>query len=305
MIAKTDFYGYEKYTIASDRLSVEVMTLGATVTSIKLDGKEFAMGFKTPKEYQDCPNYVGCIVGRYANRIAKSRFTLNGQEYILPANEGENQLHGGPYALNSRVWKAQPVGENSVIFAIDSPMMDNGYPGNLSASVTYTVIEDKLRIDFDADSDADTLYAPTTHLYFTVGGPGRALDTTLWMNASTYLAVDEELIPVGDPVAVSGAHDFRTAHKIGQDFDTFFVLDGEGKAAVCEKGGARMTIATDMPGLQLYTGQGLPQSLGAYCGFALEPAIHPNSPNRPDFPSPVLKRGDHYHKYIDYTFELL
>ena len=304
MITKTDFYGYEKYTIASDRLSVEVMTLGATVTSIKLDGKEFAMGLKTPKEYQDCPNYVGCIVGRYANRIAKSRFTLNGQEYVLPANEGQNQLHGGPHAFNSRVWKAQPVGENSVIFAIDSPMMDNGYPGNLSASVTYTVNGDQLRIDFDADSDADTIYAPTTHLYFTVGGAGRSLDTSLWMNASTYIAVDEELIPVGDPVAVSGAHDFRTAHKIGQDFDTF-LLDGEGKAAVCEKDGARMTIATDMPGLQLYTGQGLPENLGAYCGFALEPAIHPNSPNRPDFPSPVLKRGDHYHKYIDYTFELI
>ncbi len=305
MITKTDFYGYEKYTLASDRLSVEIMTLGAVMLSIKLDGREMGVGLSTPKEYQECPNYLGAIVGRYANRIAKSRFTLNGKEYVVASNEGDNQLHGGPHAFDKRVWKAQPVGQNSLVLGITSPAGDNGYPGNLSASVTYTVINDTLRIDFDADTDADTLYAPTTHMYFDIGGGGGALDTVLWMNASTYLQVDEELIPVGDPVPVSGAHDFRTPHVIGQDFDTFFILDGEGKAATCELRGARMTLATDMPGLQLYTGQGLAENIGAYRGFAIEPAIHPNSPNRPDFPSPVLKQGEHYHKYINYTFELV
>ena len=179
MIQKSDFFGYDSYTISSERLSVRVMTLGATVIDFRFDGRPVALRFETAQEYLDSDAYLGAIVGRYANRIGGARFTLNGKTYELPANEGKNQLHGGKNSYDRRIWDAEVCGDSAVRFRLFSPDGDNGYPGNLSIAVTYTVAGDRMRIDFEGDCDADTYFAPTTHLYFNLGGAPTVLDTRL------------------------------------------------------------------------------------------------------------------------------
>ena len=182
MIQKSDFFGYDSFTISSERLSVRVMTLGATVIDFRFDGRPVALRFETAQEYLDSDAYLGAIVGRYANRIGGARFTLNGKTYELPANEGKNQLHGGKNSYDRRIWDAEVCGDSAVRFRLFSPDGDNGYPGNLSIAVTYTVAGDRMRIDFEGDCDADTYFAPTTHLYFNLGGAPTVLDTRLWIN---------------------------------------------------------------------------------------------------------------------------
>ena len=304
MITKEKFGNYDKYEISKGDLAVTVTTLGATCISIKFKGKELALTHKTADEYLNGDGFIGAIVGRYANRIKDAKFTLNGKEYILPANEGKNQLHGGPNAFDKRTFKAEEIGDNAVKFTYFSPDGENGYPGNLTAVFTYTVENDAFKIDFEGDTDADTVYAPTTHLYFNLAGGGSILDHEARVLADEYVAVDDESIPT-EIKPVDEYFDFRKTRKIKSFIDHSYVLNKSEGDKVCEVSydGVKMTLEADAPGVQFYTGKFLSGEYKAFEGFAFEPGLYPNSPNRDDFPNATLKAGEHYHKYARFSFE--
>ena len=302
MIKTEDFYGYKEYIIDSGLLRVRVTELGATVTGIELAGRQLLLRYDRPEGYLEGGAYIGALVGRYANRIGGAAFTLNGRRYALAKNEGENQLHGGPNAFDKRRWKGEILDENRVRFSIFSPDGDNGFPGNLTAAVTYSVLGGTLRLDFEGESDADTLFAPTTHMYFNLDGAESVLGTWLQMNCSGWLEVDEELIPTGRICPAAGEFDFSSTRPLERDYDHCFILSDR-NACTAAAGGVQMSVETDYPALQLYTGGGLGAPFGKNRGFAVEPEFYPDSPNHPEFPSPVLKAGEHFHKYVEYCFK--
>lgn len=300
MIKQSDFDGYKLYTLSSDELEVCVTELGATVTKLCFKGRCVSLGYDTAAEYLAGGAYLGAIVGRFANRIGGGGFELGGRRYELVKNENGNTLHGAD-AFNARRWQSEIVGE-SVRFTLFSPDGDKGFPGDLRAAVTYTVKGGALRLDFEGDAEADTVYAPTTHMYFNLDGSADIRGHEAQLNAAGVLEVDAALIPTGRVLPAEGAFDFSVPRTIGQDYDHCFVLCGE-PACRIRAGGLRLTLTTDYPALQLYTGAFLGDELGANRGFAIEPEFYPDSPNRPDFPSPVLKAGGHFHKYAEYRFE--
>ena len=256
MVIKRDFCGEEEYLIDSGTLQVSVMALGATVTGIMLEGRQLLLQYGTAREYLEGSAYIGALVGRYANRIGGAAFDLNGRHYTLTKNEGENQLHGGPKAFDRRRWQAEILGENSVRFTLFSPNGDNGFPGNLRAAVTYSVSGGTLRLDFEGESDADTLYAPTTHMYFNLDGADSILDTVFQLNCAGWLETGEGLIPTGRICPAEGRFDFSSPRPLGGDFDHCFVLRGE-DACTAGAGDVTMSVRTDYPAIQLYTGGGL------------------------------------------------
>ena len=302
MIQLSDFYGYSMYTISSDTLSVSVMSLGATVTKLAYLGRNVVVSLKTPDDYLQDTSYLGAIVGRYANRIAGGRFPLNGKTVQIEQNEGRNHLHGGSVGFHKRIWAAECLGEQAVRFTLHTPDGDAGYPGALTMHVTYRVEGSRLFLDFEGVSTKDTILAPTTHMYFNLGGTESILGTTLQINASRWIPVDGELIPTGELRPAEGPFDFRTPHTIAQNFDHGFVLDGP-DALVAEDGGVRLSLHTDYPALQLYTGEFLSGKLHPNQGFAIEPEACPDTPNHPEFGSSVLKAGETFHRSITYTFE--
>ena len=184
MIQLSDFYGYSMYTISSDTLSVSVMSLGATVTKLAYLGRNVVVSLKTPDDYLQDTSYLGAIVGRYANRIAGGRFPLNGKTVQVEQNEGRNHLHGGSVGFHKRIWAAERLGEQAVRFTLHTPDGDAGYPGALTMHVTYRVEGSRLFLDFEGVSTKDTILAPTTHMYFNLGGTESILGTTLQINAS-------------------------------------------------------------------------------------------------------------------------
>ena len=304
MVIKRDFCGEEEYLIDSGTLQVSVMALGATVTGIMLEGRQILLQYGTAREYLEGSAYIGALVGRYANRIGGAAFDLNGIHYSLTKNEGGNQLHGGPNAFDRRHWQADILGENSVRFTLFSPNGDNGFPGNLRAAVTYSVSGGTLRLDFEGESDADTLFAPTTHMYFNLDGADSILDTVFQMDCDRYLELGEGRIPTGRICPAEGRFDFSSPRPLGGDFDHCFVLRGE-DACTARAGDVTMSVRTDYPAIQLYTGGGLGAPFGKNRGFAVEPEFYPDSPNHPEFPSPVLRAGEHFHKYVEYSFRTI
>ena len=187
-------------------------------------------------------------------------------------------------------------------FTLHTPDGDAGYPGELTMHVTYRVEGSRLFLDFEGVSTKDTILAPTTHMYFNLGGTESILGTTLQINAGRWIPVDGELIPTGELRPAEGPFDFRTPHTIAQNFDHGFVLDGQ-DARVAEDGGVRLSLHTDYPALQLYTGEFLSGKLHPNQGFAIEPEACPDTPNHPEFGSSVLKAGETFHRSIAYTFE--
>lgn len=241
MIQLSDFYGYSMYTISSDTLSVSVMSLGATVTRLVYRGRNVVVSLKTPDDYLQDTSYLGAIVGRYANRIAGGRFPLNGKTVQVEQNEGRNHLHGGSVGFHKRIWAAECLGEQAVRFTLHTPDGDAGYPGELTMHVTYRVEGSRLFLDFEGISTKDTILAPTTHMYFNLGGTESILGTTLQINASRWIPVDGELIPTGELRPAEGPFDFRTPHAIAQNFDHGFVLGRPGRS--CGRGRRRPPVA--------------------------------------------------------------
>ena len=300
MVERQAFGAYSLYCIQGETLQVTVTDLGAAAVSIRFRGREMILGYDSPEGYLAGDAYIGAAVGRYANRIGGAAFPLEGRTVRLVPNEGANQLHGGPRSWDKRPWEAE-IREDAVRFTLRSPDGDGGFPGAMTASVTYTVRGDTLRLDFEGDTDRTTVYAPTSHMYFTLGGRGSVLDAQLQVNADRIVEVGEGLIPTGRLPAAAGRFDFRSLRPVAEDYDDAFVLTGE-TACVMRRDGIGMAIRTDFPALQVYTGAFLSAPFQKNQGLALEPEFFPDSPNHPDFPSTLLRPGEHFRRWMEFGF---
>jgi aldose 1-epimerase len=326
----------DQYTLTNvGGLKVKIITYGATITSVEVpdrNGKpaNVTLHCDSLKDYLAGPPYFGCAVGRYANRIGKAKFTLDGTEYTLAANDGPNHLHGGVKGFDKYVWKAEPLegdGFVGVRFSHVSPDGDEGYPGTLSATVTYSLTRDnELKMDYTATTDKPTVVNLTNHAYWNLAGAGSGdvLGHELMLNADQYLPVDAGLIPLGKSQAVQGTPmDFTQPKTIGSridqvegGYDHCYVLNkkqpGEMSLAgrvVDPKSGRVMEIYTTQPAIQFYTGNFLDGSVSGdgvayqkHYALCLETEHYPDSPNHPEYPSTVLRPGQTYHEVTVYKF---
>jgi aldose 1-epimerase len=321
------------YTVANGKHStVKITNFGGIVTALlvpdasgKLD--DVVLGFDTLEPYLVKGPYFGAIIGRYGNRIGKSRFTLNGKEYALSANEGKNHLHGGNVGFDKVVWNAAELpGGGGLRLTYRSGDGEEGYPGNLDCTVTYSWNDrDELTIEYAATTDRPTVVNLTNHSYFNLHGAGNGdvLDHSLMIPADRVTETDGELIPTGAYKAVNGtALDFTQARRIGArieevgGYDHNYVLAEKSPrplstaAVVTEPAsGRKMEVLTTEPGIQFYSGIHLDGIKGKggkaypkYSGFCLETQHFPDSPNQPAFPSTVLNPGETYHTVTVYRF---
>ncbi|MDP4206038.1 MAG: aldose epimerase family protein [Bacteroidota bacterium] len=329
---------FKLYTLSNDnQLSVRISTYGGIIAAVEMPDQHgkvenVVLGFETIQEYlsdtykENCP-YFGCLVGRYANRIAKGKFTLEGQEYTLAINNGPNHLHGGIVGYNNVIWEDksfktdEEVGLKLTYFSKD---MEEGYPGNLEVEVTYTLNNDnELGIAYKAKTDKTTHANFTNHAYFNLnGGKKNILSHDLKINALTYTPCDDTLIPTGEILPVDGtAFDFSTAHKISDKmaalstgYDNNFVINGKQgelrEAAILSdtECGRKIEVFTTQPGMQLYTGYWIPDfngKFGSYSGVALETQHFPDSPNQSQFPTTILRPEESFNEKTIYRFSLL
>ncbi|MER5445252.1 aldose epimerase family protein [Streptomyces sp. NPDC002766] len=306
----------EHWTLERAGVRVRILSYGGVVQSVEVpdrDGRtgNVVLGFAGLDGYVEHPGpYLGALVGRYANRIAGARFTLDGVTYTLEPNNAPNSLHGGPLGFDKRVWEVAPV-EHGVRLSRVSPDGEEGFPGRLEVAATCTLDADgSLRIAYEAVTDAPTPVNLTNHSYWNLAGSGDAGGHELRLAASRYTPVDADLIPTGVLEDVTGTRfDFRQGRKVGSGFDHNFVLDGgvtETPRQVAElydpASGRVLTVATTEPGLQLYTADHLPEPFAPGDGVALETQHFPDSPNRPDFPSTVLRPGEVFRSETVYGF---
>ena len=322
----------ESYTLRNAHgIEVRAITYGAIIVSLRVPDRagafgDVVLGHDDLSGYVDKPAYFGAVVGRYGNRIAKGRFTLDGKTYTLATNNGPNHLHGGVRGFDKVVWKADPpaAGATSVTLRYTSPDGEEGYPGTLNARVTYTLTDkDELTFEYSATTDKATPINLTQHSYFNLGTPGSdILGHELTLEADRYTPVDATLIPTGQLAPVSGTpFDFRKptaiGARIGQDdeqlkrgggYDHNFVLSGTGQGLrravrLADPGSGRtMEILTTEPGVQFYTGNFLDGTIKGKggvvykyrSGLCLETQHFPDSPNQPSFPSTILRPGKEY-----------
>lgn len=314
---------------------------GATLVSLMVPDRagkfsDIVLGYDDANGYANGTAYLGATVGRYGNRIGKARFSLNGKTYTLAKNDGENSLHGGVKAFHKALWEAKDVssiGASTLQFTYVSRDGEEGFPGTLTARVTYTLtLENELRIDYDVTSDQDTVQNLTHHSYFNLNpAGGNVLSHELTLNADSFTPVDKTLIPTGELRNVEGTpFDFRTPVAIGArisandeqllrgtGYDHNWVLNGTSgtlrlAARVYEPVTGRiMEVSTTEPGIQFYSGnflKGEPGKAGhnnSYrSAFCLETQHFPDSPNHPDFPSTTLKAGEHYRTTTIYKFSV-
>ena len=316
----------------------KITTYGALLTELRVpdrNGKvaNVVLGFDNSAPYLKGHPFFGATAGRVANRIAKGRFTLDGQEYKLAVNNGPNHLHGGNFGFDKVVWNAKPVNVNaneaSVQFSYLSRDGEEGYPGNLDVTVTYTLTENnELRIDYSAKTDKATPVNLTNHSYFNLAESESIVDHVLTIEADQYTVTDDTLIPTGQIAPVKGTPlDFTSPTKMGARFDQLtrkpigyddnFVLRSGGKslalaAKVYEPTTGRvMEVFTTEPGIQLYTGNFLDGTLTGHdnvvykqhSGFCLETQHFPDSVNHPEFPSTILRPGQTFKSTTVFKFE--
>ncbi len=326
------------YELTSDNgTSVKLTNIGATITSIRTadkDGKigEIALGFDDPKQYLD-PTYLadsfffGATVGRYANRIAEGKFTLDGKTYELEVNNGPNHLHGGTGSFNTKFWNSEEFESDTrvgVKMSYVSPNMENGYPGELTVTVVFTLTNDnKLQINYQAKTDKPTILNLTNHSYFNLRGEGDVFDTQVLMHASCYTPKDETNIPYGEIETVKGTPlDFTLEHSIGErvhmfedGYDHNYVIDGNAgdlrlaAEAYDPTSGRTLSFFTTEPGFQFYTAYYLngrysrgPLKFNQFTGFCFEAQHYPDSPNKKQFPNVVLRPGETYTQTTVYQF---
>ncbi|EMC9922258.1 galactose-1-epimerase [Vibrio parahaemolyticus] len=320
-------------------VTASFMDIGATWLSCTLpvngENREVLLRSPNMAEHMKQDAYFGSIVGRFANRIAKGQFEIDGEKYQLGINNGENSLHGGLEGFDKRRWKVEEQNDQQVTFSLRSPDGDQGYPGNLDVKVTYTLTdENELAIAYDAKTDKTSPVNLTNHAYFNLAGEAsraKSLDHTLQLNAGHYLPTDAGLIPSGEQKPVSGtSFDFTEPKSIGQEFlaeedqktaggyDHAFlfipeVTDGVSVAAVliAPKEDVVMKVKTTKPAIQFYSGNFLAGTPGAsktyerYDGLALETQYFPDGPNKPEWGlnNGVLSSGDCYQHQTTYQFE--
>lgn len=317
----SDGTAVHRWTLERGGTRVRILTYGGIVQSVEVPDRagrpaDVVLGFADLDGYLRNPGpFFGALIGRYANRIARGRFTLDGRVYELECNNPPNSLHGGACGFDKRVWHAEAVdGGAGVRLSRVSPDGEEGFPGRLEVSATYTLAEDgsALRIAYEAVTDAPTVVNLTNHSYWNLAGAsaGSAGGHELRIDASRVTPVDADLIPTGEPEEVAGTRfDFRVARKVGGGYDHNFVLDkgvtegAEVVAELWEPGSGRMlSVATTEPGMQLYTADHLEGPFGPGDGVALETQRFPDAPNRPRFPSAVLRPGGVYRSETVYGF---
>ena len=316
----------ESWTLENEFLTAEVLTYGATLRRLVFGGVDVVLGYDTLSEYERNDGYVGATVGRVCNRIGGASFGLNDKTYPLAKNDGENHLHGGVRGFDKYIWAAESLADGLRLHR-RSPDGEEGYPGTLAESVTYRLAGKSLRIEYEAESDADTLCSLTNHSYFNLNGGGTAMAHTLTLAAGTYLETSPGCLPTGRVLPVAGTpFDFRAAKAVGRDIDTaaeqlrlvngydhHFCVDGAGlrRAAVLrgDSSGIAMTMDTTSPGVQLYSANWLSRR-GGYngavyeprCAVCLEPQFPPDAVHHPGFPPPLLRRGEVYRHCTVYSF---
>jgi aldose 1-epimerase len=306
-------------------LSVTILEYGGRIAALEVPvaagARNVVLGFEQLEPYLADHSNLGAITGRFANRIAGGRFTLDGREVRLPTNSGANTLHGGAVGFASVLWHAEMSGEELVL-SRESPDGDQGFPGNLAVLVRYRLQGADLLIDYEATTQAPTVLNLTNHSYFNLAGAGTIMDHTLSLAAQSYLPVDANLIPTGERRAVAGTpFDFRQPTRIGAGvdaddeqlrlaggYDHCFVLADAARAAPepaarVEADGIVMEVLTTEPGLQLYTGNFLAGEPFAWrTGLCLETQHFPDSPNRLDFPATLLRPGETFRSRTIYRF---
>lgn len=332
----------ESFTLRNAHgIELRAISYGAIITSLRVPDRagrfdDVVLGHDDLKGYLDKPSYFGCVVGRYGNRIALGRFTLDGHTYTLATNNGPNHLHGGVRGFDKYNWKAEPFERPDavgIVFTRRSPDGEEGYPGNLDVRVTYTLDDrNQLHLDYEATTDKPTVVNLTQHSYFNLAGDGKrdVLGHELMIDADRYTPVDKTLIPTGELASVAGTpFDFRKpaaiGARIGADdeqirngggYDHNFVLNQRGPGVtrlirVFEPTtGRTMEIATTEPGVQFYSGNFLDGSVkgkGGHVyarryGLCLETQHFPDSPNQPKFPSTVVRPGTPYKSQTVLTF---
>ena len=314
---------------------VEVLALGATVHRLEVTGgdgrrRNVVLGHPDVAERLASGDYIGGTIGRYANRIAAGRFELDGREVTVGAHDRGNSLHGGPDGFDVRLWDVVDHGPDTVVLSLTSPDGDQGFPGTVEVTATYRVEADTVSVSMTATTDAATVVNLTNHAYLNLDGEGAGTidDHLLLVEADSYTPVDASGIPLGHHAPVDGTpFDFREAAPIGpavrsehpqvvdaRGIDHNYVVRGEGvrRAAVLEslRTRTRLELWADRPGLQVYTGNFLDgtrrsTSGGRYRqgdGIALEPQLFPDSPNRPGWPSAVLRPGELHRSSMEWRF---
>ncbi|MFJ8809628.1 aldose epimerase family protein [Streptomyces sp. NPDC102490] len=332
-----------RWSLENGGTRMKVLSYGGVVQSLEIPDRRgryanVSLGFDNLDDYVARSPHFGALIGRYGNRIAKGRFTLDGKEYQLSVNDGENSLHGGALGFDYRVWDVEPFTEGSdtgLVLHYTSVDGEMGYPGTLKAKVTYTLTRrGDWRIDYEATTDKATVVNLTSHVYWNLAGEGSGTieDHELSIAASRFTPTDAGLIPTGELARVSGTpFDFRRAKPIGRDirdahpqlvtakgFDHNWVLDKgitdrpEHIATLRENSSGRtLRIATDQPGLQFYSGNFLDGTLTGTGGslyrqgdaLCLETQHFPDSPNQPSFPSTVLRPGETYRTSTVHSFD--
>ena len=319
----------------------EVSNMGAGIVAVAVPDRagrvdDVALGFKAYSDFMVDTACYGKTPGRYANRIAKGELTLGEKSYQLAINNGPNHLHGGPTYYSRRLWLSEPDAEG-VTFVMCSPDGDENYPGNLEARVRYTfTAENELRIELSATTDALTVVNLTNHAYWNLSGigAGTALNHELKLHAAKWLPTDQTLIPTGELLPVAGTPmDFTQSKPLGRDleadfpalkygkgYDNCWAVDGWKPGTLCRVAelfdsvsGRSMTVESDQPGVQVYTGNWLGHGeltnkaggrYADYDGVAIECQDFPDSPNKPHFPSTELRPGEEYHRTIRFRFSV-
>lgn len=316
-------------------MEVQVINYGATITHIKVPDwmgrvDDVVLGFDSVHSYLTGPNpYFGCVVGRYANRIANARFVLNGDTIKLKANNNGHLIHGGDGGFSRKIWSVKSFSDSSLVLSYFSPDGEEGFPGNLEVELTYVVTsENELIIDYWATTDKRTPVNLTNHSYFNLSGGADStiLNHELYLNAYQYTEVDSALIPTGTIVELEGgAMDFSCPcrKRIGQDIDQ--VENGYDHNWILNKSDERLSLAavvyeplsgrgmevrTTQPGIQFYSGNFLKPSIVGkngipyqkHAGFCLETQHYPDSPNHPHFPSTILNPNEEYNERTIYRF---
>lgn len=319
---------------------LKLTNYGARIVCIEVPDKNgikdnITMGSQTLETIIKGDAFGGATIGRYANRIANAKFTLDGTEYNLTANNKPNSLHGGPKGWFTKVWNAEILKNSkvpAVKFSYTSPDMEEGYPGTVIIEVTFTWTEkNEIIIDYAASTDKRTVLSVTNHAYFNLHGAGKGyiFDHILKLNASTYTPFNATKIPTGEIRPVKGTpFDFTVPHSIGESvgvsyenvvfngYDHNFVLDKKGKVAAevyDPESGRVMEVITDQPAIQFYSGSGMAwkkasttsgDPVKTRSGFALETQHFPDSPNQPGFPSTILSPGEKFKSQTIYRFSI-
>lgn len=322
------------FSLENGNLKTEILNFGGIIRTLEYKGCDVVLGRDSIEEYLNNTGYYGALIGRNSNRIYNGEFELNGKTYTLAKNNNDvANLHGGNVGFDKKIWSAEAVdgAEPSLVLTLESPDGDEGFPGNVSVKVTYTVTnEDSLKIHYEATTDADTIINMTNHTYFNLNGhnSGSAENHTLNISASFYTPNTDQCMPYGEILSVEGtpfdmrntmrlADGFASSHKQITMFDGYdhnFVLDGTGyrkyATAKGDKTGIVMECYTDLPGVQLYSGNAIEP--GRVCkdgavydvhhAFCLETQKFPNSTSYPFFPTVFVRKGEKYDTTSEYKF---